>query len=73
MRTWVQIIKACLLLAGASFMALAVLWRYGFNPEALFAVKNRIRMWGRPAVPNIRPIPSDRDEIGSATRPPGAT
>ncbi len=35
--TWVQIIKACLLLAGASFMALAVLWRYGFNPEALFA------------------------------------
>ncbi|ACL59649.1 cation acetate symporter [Methylobacterium nodulans] len=35
--TWVQIIKACLLLAGASFMAAAVLWRYGFNPEALFA------------------------------------
>ncbi|ACA17366.1 SSS sodium solute transporter superfamily [Methylobacterium sp. 4-46] len=35
--TWVQIIKACLLLAGATFMALAVLWRYGFNPEALFA------------------------------------
>ena len=35
--TWVQIIKACLLLAGATFMALAVLWRYGFNPEAMFA------------------------------------
>ena len=35
--TWVQIIKACLLLAGATFMALAVLWRYGFNPESMFA------------------------------------
>ena len=34
--TWVQIIKACLLLGGASFMALAVLWTYGFSPEALF-------------------------------------
>ena len=34
--TWVQIIKACLLLAGASFMAGAVLYNYGFSPEALF-------------------------------------
>lgn len=35
--TWVQIIKACLLLGGATFMALMVLWRYGFSPEAMFA------------------------------------
>src|SRR3712207_4928884 len=35
--TWVQIIKAILLLGGATFMAAAVLWRYGFNPESLFA------------------------------------
>jgi len=35
--TWVQIIKACLLLTGATFMALAVLFQFGFNPEALFA------------------------------------
>jgi cation/acetate symporter len=35
--TWVQIIKACLLLTGATFMALAVLWQFSFNPEALFA------------------------------------
>ena len=35
--TWVQIIKACLLLAGASFMAFMVLSAYGFSPEALFA------------------------------------
>ncbi|MFC7433370.1 cation acetate symporter [Hydrogenophaga bisanensis] len=35
--TWVQIIKACLLLGGASFMALMVLWHFGFSPEAMFA------------------------------------
>nr|WP_313951341.1 cation acetate symporter [Accumulibacter sp.] len=35
--TWVQIIKAIMLLCGASFMALAVLWQFNFNPEALFA------------------------------------
>jgi cation/acetate symporter len=35
--TWVQITKAVLLLAGATFMAVAVLWSFGFNPEALFA------------------------------------
>ncbi len=35
--TWVQIIKACLLLGGATFMALAVLWNFGFSPEAMFA------------------------------------
>ncbi|HZV54136.1 MAG TPA: cation acetate symporter [Rhodocyclaceae bacterium] len=34
--TWVQIIKACMLLAGATFMALAVLFQFGFSPEALF-------------------------------------
>ena len=34
--TWVQIIKACLLLGGASFMALMVLWHFGFSPEAMF-------------------------------------
>jgi len=35
--TWVQITKAALLLSGATFMAGAVLYRYGFSPEALFA------------------------------------
>lgn len=35
--TWVQIIKAVLLLSGASFMALAALWHFGFSPEAMFA------------------------------------
>ncbi|MEN3374196.1 cation acetate symporter [Dechloromonas sp. ZS-1] len=35
--TWVQIIKAILLLAGASFMAFMVLVKFGFSPEAMFA------------------------------------
>jgi cation/acetate symporter len=35
--TWVQIIKACLLLAGVTFMGFMVLAKYGFSPEALFA------------------------------------
>jgi len=35
--TWVQIIKAVLLLGGASFMAGAVLSQFGWNPLALFA------------------------------------
>jgi cation/acetate symporter len=33
----VQVIKACLLLVGATMLALAVLWHFGFNPNALFA------------------------------------
>ena len=35
--TWVQIIKACLLLGGATFMAFIVLCQFGFSPEAMFA------------------------------------
>jgi cation/acetate symporter len=35
--TWVQIIKAILLLGGATFMAFMVLWNFGFSPEAMFA------------------------------------
>jgi cation/acetate symporter len=34
--TWVQIIKAVLLLGGASFIAFMVLWTFGFNPVRLF-------------------------------------
>ncbi|MDP3511788.1 MAG: cation acetate symporter [Sulfuritalea sp.] len=35
--TWVQIIKAVMLLTGATFMALAVMFQFGFSPEAMFA------------------------------------
>jgi cation/acetate symporter len=41
--TWVQIIKACLLLAGVSFMAFMVLAQFGFSPEALFAKGVEVR------------------------------
>jgi cation/acetate symporter len=35
--TWVQIIKACMLLGGATFMAFMVLLHFGFSLEAMFA------------------------------------
>lgn len=35
--TWVQIVKACLLLTGAAVLAFLVLLRFGMNPAALFA------------------------------------
>ncbi len=35
--TWVQIIKAVMLLIGATFMAVMVLFQFGFSPEALFS------------------------------------
>ena len=41
--TWVQIIKACLLLGGATFMALSVLWNFGFSPEAMFAEAVKVK------------------------------
>ncbi|MFG1373924.1 cation acetate symporter [Xanthobacter oligotrophicus] len=41
--TWVQIIKACLLLGGATFMAIMVMWRYGFSPENMFAAAVNVK------------------------------
>ena len=41
--TWVQIIKAVLLLCGVTFMAFMVLANYGFSPEALFAKGVEVR------------------------------
>jgi cation/acetate symporter len=41
--TWVQIIKACLLLGGATFMSLAVLYNFGFSFEAMFASAVQIK------------------------------
>jgi cation/acetate symporter len=41
--TWVQIIKACLLLGGATFMAFMVMWNFGFSPEAMFAEAVKIK------------------------------
>lgn len=52
--TWVQIIKACLLLFGVSFMAVMIMWRFGFSFESLFAaaveVKTKVALnAGKPA------------------------
>ncbi len=41
--TWVQIIKACLLLSGASFMAFMVMAQYGFSAEAMFAAAVKVK------------------------------
>ena len=41
--TWVQIIKAVLLLSGVTFMAVAVLAAFNFSPEALFAKSVEVR------------------------------
>ena len=35
--TWVQIIKACMLLAGVTFMGFMIMSKYGFSFEALFS------------------------------------
>jgi cation/acetate symporter len=52
--TWIQIIKAVLLIAGTVTLSVLVLARYGFNPLALFAaVENDI---GREAL--VPPPPS---------------
>jgi cation/acetate symporter len=41
--TWVQIIKAIMLLGGATFMAFMVMWNFGFSPEAMFAEAVKIK------------------------------
>ncbi len=44
--TWVQIIKAIMLLSGASFMAFMVLSSVGFSPEAMFAAAVKVHEKG---------------------------
>lgn len=44
--TWVQIIKACLLLSGATFMAVMVLSHYGFSLEGMFAHATQVHSKG---------------------------
>ncbi|KAI5916471.1 cation acetate symporter [Thauera sp. 2A1] len=67
--TWVQIIKACLLLAGASFMAFMVLLNYGFSPEALFADAVRIKAGVATAAGKT---PEEAGVIGQAIMGPGS-
>jgi cation/acetate symporter len=41
--SWVQIIKACLLLGGATIVAFLCLWHFGFNPETMFKEATEVR------------------------------
>ena len=66
--TWVQIIKACMLLAGVTFMALMVLAQYGFSPEALFAKGVEVRT--QIAINGGKP-PDVAAKIGLAIMGPG--
>ncbi|ATE58980.1 cation acetate symporter [Thauera sinica] len=67
--TWVQIIKACLLLGGASFMAFMVLLNYGFSPEALFADAVRVKVGVATAAGKA---PEEAGIIGQAIMGPGS-
>ena len=67
--TWVQIIKACLLLAGASFMAFMVMMAYGFSPEALFAASTQVK--AQIALSAGR-TPEEASIIGQAIMGPGS-
>ena len=66
--TWVQIIKAVLLLLGVTFMAFMVLAQYGFSPEALFAkgveVKTQLAL-------NAGKSPEDAAKAGLSIMGPG--
>jgi Na+(H+)/acetate symporter ActP len=72
--TWVQIIKAVMLLAGVSFMAFMVLAQYGFSPEALFAKGVEVRTKSPPTPacrlkkPPRRACPSWAPAASSRTR-----
>ncbi|KVS34988.1 cation acetate symporter [Burkholderia cepacia] len=66
--TWVQIIKACLLLAGVTFMAIMVLAQYGFSPEALFAHAVEVKT---AIAANAGKSPDDATRIGLSVMSPG--
>ncbi len=66
--TWVQIIKACLLLAGVTFMAYMVLAQYGFSPEALFAKGVQVRA---AIAANTGKTPEEAAKAGLAIMGPG--
>ena len=67
--TWVQIIKACLLLAGVTFMAFMVLAQFGFSPEALFAKGVEVR--DAPSPPTRGKTPEEAAKVGLSIMGPG--
>lgn len=64
--TWVQIIKACLLLGGATFMSFMVMWHYGFSPRRCSPTRSASRPnWPPPAArpPRKPPLPASRSWV----------
>ncbi|MCE6959137.1 cation acetate symporter [Cereibacter sphaeroides] len=53
--TWVQIIKACLLLGGATFMAVMVMAQYGFSLERFFAAAVEVKSQIAAQTPDTSP------------------
>ncbi len=66
--TWVQIIKACLLLAGVTFMAIMVMAQFNFSPEALFAKGVEVKA---AIAQNAGKTPTEAQKIGLALMNPG--
>ncbi|MGZ5784541.1 MAG: sodium:solute symporter family transporter, partial [Ramlibacter sp.] len=66
--TWVQIIKACMLLAGVTFMAIAVMAQFGFSLEALFAKGVAVKAAIASAAGKS---PEEAGKIGSSIMRPG--
>ena len=64
--TWVQIVKAFLLLAGAAMLALMVLARFDFNPSALFAAAAQANGAGVLAPGKLVSNPADAVSLGLA-------
>ena len=74
--TWVQIIKAVLLIAGAAVMTLLVLGKFGFNLSARCSVTPPPTGTGRDAVlepgPEVRQRPTSKIDFISLSHRPGA-
>ena len=66
--TWVQIIKAVLLLSGVTFMAFMVMKAYGFSFEALFAAGVKVKT---DIAANGGKTPAEAQALGLAIMGPG--
>ncbi len=66
--TWVQIIKACLLLSGVTFMAFMVMSQFGFSFEALFAKGVEVKAL---IATNTGKTPEEAAKIGLSIMGPG--
>nr|WP_206211017.1 cation acetate symporter [Vogesella urethralis] len=64
--TWVQIIKAVILLSGASFMAFMVMASVGFSPEVLFQKAVEVHAKGAAIMEPSKADPIDSISLGLA-------